>query len=65
MATPRIPPIQALLAFEALARLRSVTLSSSAASVTPSAVSHRIRQLELQLAHKLFARGPGRPRRRG
>ncbi|MFC5609019.1 LysR substrate-binding domain-containing protein [Variovorax soli] len=57
MATPRIPPIQALLAFEALARLRSVTLAAEELSVTPSAVSHRIRQLELQLAHKLFARG--------
>ena len=45
MTTARIPPIQGLLAFEALARLRSVTLAGEELSVTPSAVSHRIRQL--------------------
>jgi LysR family transcriptional regulator, glycine cleavage system transcriptional activator len=56
MAAPRIPPIQALLAFDALARLRSVTLASEELSVTPSAVSHRIRQLEMQLGVKLFGR---------
>ena len=56
MSAPRIPPIQGLLAFEALARLRSVTQAGEELSVTPSAVSHRIRQLELQLGFKLFAR---------
>jgi DNA-binding transcriptional LysR family regulator len=56
MAAPRIPPIQGLLAFEAVARLRSMTLAAEELSVTPSAVSHRIRQLESQLALKLFAR---------
>ena len=53
---PRIPPILGLLAFEAVARLRSVTLASEELSVTPSAISHRIRQLETHLALKLFAR---------
>lgn len=57
MSTPRIPPIQGLLAFEALARLRSVTLAAHELSVTPSAVSHRIRQMEALLGVKLFARG--------
>lgn len=57
MATPRIPPIHGLLAFEALARLRSVTQAGEELSVTPSAVSHRIRQLEAQLGFPLFARG--------
>ena len=56
MAAPRIPPIQCLLAFEALARLRSVSIASEELSVTPSAVSHRIRQLESGLGLKLFAR---------
>ncbi len=56
MTAPRIPPIQGLLAFDALARLRSVTLAAEELSVTPSAVSHRIRQLESQLGLKLFAR---------
>jgi len=57
MSAPRIPPIQTLQAFEALARLRSVTLAGEELNVTPSAVSHRIRQLESQLGLKLFARG--------
>ena len=52
----RIPPIQCLLTFEALARLRSVTLTAEELCVTPSAVSHRIRQLEQMLGTKLFGR---------
>lgn len=52
----RIPPIQCLLTFEALARLRSVTLTAEELSVTPSAVSHRVRQLEQVLGTQLFGR---------
>ncbi len=52
----RIPPIQCLLTFEALARLRSVTLAAEELFVTPSAVSHRVRQLEQVLGTKLFGR---------
>ena len=54
--TIRIPPIQCLLTFEALARLRSVTQTSEELCVTPSAVSHRIKQLEQILGTKLFGR---------
>ncbi|WP_088279413.1 LysR substrate-binding domain-containing protein [Ideonella sp. A 288] len=57
MAPPRIPPIQCLLAFEALARRRSVSAAAEELNVTPSAVSHRMRQLETQLGLRLFARG--------
>ncbi len=57
MPAPRIPPIQGLLAFEAVARLRSVTNAADELHVTPSAVSHRIRQLETRVGCKLFARG--------
>jgi LysR family transcriptional regulator, glycine cleavage system transcriptional activator len=56
MPAPRIPPIHCLLSFEALARLRSVSQAAEELSVTPSAVSHRIRQLETQLGLKLFER---------
>ena len=52
----RIPPIQCLLTFEALARLRSVTQTADELFVTPSAVSHRIRQLEQIIGTKLFGR---------
>lgn len=52
----RIPPIQCLLTFEALARLRSVTQTAEELCVTPSAVSHRVRQLEQILGTRLFGR---------
>ncbi|MEY2954326.1 MAG: hypothetical protein RLZZ401_2413 [Pseudomonadota bacterium] len=55
-ATKRIPPIQCLLTFEALARLRSVTLTAEELFVTPSAVSHRVKQLEQIIGTKLFGR---------
>ena len=54
-ATSRIPPIQCLLTFEALARLRSVTQAAEELCVTPSAVSHRVKQLEQIIGTKLDA----------
>lgn len=53
---PHIPPIQCLVTFEAVARLRSVSKASETLCVTVSAVSHRLRQLEDHLGFKLFAR---------
>ena len=53
---PRVPNIQGLLAFEALARHRNVTQVAEELHITPSAVSHRIRQIEEQLKFKLFVR---------
>ncbi len=52
----RIPPIQCLQTFEALARLRSVTQAAEELFVTPSAVSHRVKQLEQIIGTKLFGR---------
>jgi len=57
----RIPPIHCLQAFEAVARLRSVSLAADELHVTPSAVSHRIRQLETQLGARLFTRQDFQP----
>lgn len=51
----RIPPIQCLLAFEALARRQSVTQAAKELYVTPSAACHRIKKLEDVLGVKLFA----------
>jgi DNA-binding transcriptional LysR family regulator len=56
MSISRIPPIQCLLTFETLARLRSVTQAAEELCVTPSAVSHRVRQLEQIIGTKLFGR---------
>ena len=56
MSQVRIPPIQCLLTFETLARLRSVTQAAEELCVTPSAVSHRVKQLEQIIGTKLFGR---------
>lgn len=56
MIIPRVPNIQGLLAFEALARHRNVTQVAEELHITPSAVSHRIRQIETHLKFKLFVR---------
>lgn len=55
----RVPPLHALAAFEAAARLSGFAQAAQELCVTPSAVSHRIRQLEAQLGMSLFDRGPG------
>ncbi len=57
MATSRIPPIQCLLTFEAVSRLRSASRAAEELCVTVSAVSHRLRQLESHLGVRLFSRG--------
>jgi DNA-binding transcriptional LysR family regulator len=44
------------LTFETLARLRSVTQAAEELNVTPSAVSHRVKQLEQIIGTKLFGR---------
>ncbi len=54
--TIRLPPIQCLVTFEPLCRLRSVTLNGEELNVTPSAVFHRIKQLVDILDTRLFGR---------
>lgn len=56
MSFQHIPPIQCLLTFEAVARLRHAGRAADELCVTPSAISHRIRQLESHLGFKLFGR---------
>jgi DNA-binding transcriptional LysR family regulator len=53
----RIPPIHALLAFEASARHGSMAAAAGELCVTPSAISHRIRQLEEFIGQTLIERG--------
>ncbi|SEG89025.1 transcriptional regulator GcvA [Marinobacterium lutimaris] len=50
------PPIKAIQAFEAAARLSSFALAAEELFVTPSAVSHQIKLLEEQFGIKLFHR---------
>jgi LysR family glycine cleavage system transcriptional activator len=52
----RLPPLNALKAFEAAARHLSVKKAAAELNVTPAAVSHQIRALEDYLDVKLFHR---------
>lgn len=52
-----LPPLHALRAFEAAARLGSFTRAAGELSVTQGAVSRQIRNLEQRLGVTLFARG--------
>ncbi len=59
-ARPRLPPLKALLAFEAAARHGNFAQGAEELGVTPSAVSHQIQQLEAFLGVPLFQRQAGR-----
>lgn len=54
----RLPPMSALRAFEAVARLGSFRLAAAELHVTPTAVSHQIRSLEVYCGQSLFRRRP-------
>ena len=53
----RLPSLTGLRAFEAAARLMSFKQAAAELAVTPTAVSHQIRQLEAELGARLFVRG--------
>ncbi|MBT0961207.1 transcriptional regulator GcvA [Denitromonas iodatirespirans] len=53
---PRIPPLSALRAFEAVARLGSVVKAAAELHLTHSAISHQLRALEDTLGQQLFDR---------
>jgi LysR family transcriptional regulator, glycine cleavage system transcriptional activator len=52
----RLPPLNALRAFEAAARLTSFQAAAAELNVTPAAVSHQIKALEAHLGVPLFKR---------
>ena len=54
--TRRLPPLNALRAFEAVARHESVSAAADELCVTHSAVSRHVAKLEHHLGEKLFAR---------
>ncbi len=53
---PRLPPLNALRAFEAGARRLSFARAADDLSVTPTAISHQVRNLEEWLGTPLFRR---------
>ena len=52
----KLPPLNELAAFEAIARHRSFTKASKELFLTPSAISQRLRQLEAHLDARLLVR---------
>jgi len=54
----KLPPLRALHAFEAAARHQSFGAAAKELGVTPTAISHQIRQLEETCRVKLFQRRP-------
>ncbi|HEY2621001.1 MAG TPA: LysR family transcriptional regulator [Acetobacteraceae bacterium] len=54
---PGLPPLNALRAFEAVARHLSMKEAAAELSVTPGAVSQLVRGLEARLGTQLFRRG--------
>ena len=52
----RLPPLNALRAFEAAARLGSMNAAADELSVTPAAISHQVKTLEDILGLKMFHR---------
>ena len=51
-----VPPVNNLLAFEAVARRRNFALAAAELHLTASAVSHQVARLESQLGVRLFER---------
>lgn len=52
----RLPPLNALKAFESAARHMSLKLAAQELNVTPAAISHQVKSLEDYLGVKLFQR---------
>src|SRR5215471_2714193 len=52
----RLPPLNAIRAFEAAARSESITRAAQELKVTQGAVSHQVKALEVTLGIKLFNR---------
>ena len=58
MQAPRLPPLNALRAFEAAARHLSFAMAAKELHVTPAAVSHQVKGLEEHVRQRLFRRLP-------
>ena len=56
MSYSRLPPLNALRAFEAVARHKSFRKAAEELFVTPAALTHQIKSLESQLGFALFER---------
>lgn len=55
-ASPPLPPLRAIQAFEQTARFGNVARAAEALDLTPSAVSHQLANLEAMIGRQLFVR---------
>ena len=51
-----LPPLRAVLTFEVVARLHSISKAAEELNLTPSAISHQITNLESHVGRRLFER---------
>jgi len=51
-----LPPLKSILTFEVVTRLGSISKAAEELSISPSAISHQITNLEAQIGRKLFER---------
>ena len=58
----KLPPLAAVRAFEAAARLQNFSRAGEELGMTQAAISYQIRQLEQRLGRALFVREKGRVR---
>lgn len=58
----KLPPLAAIRAFEAAARLQNFTRAAEELGMSQAAISYQIRQLEDRVGQRLFARERGRVR---
>lgn len=58
----KLPPLSAVRAFEAAARLQNFTRAADELGMTQAAISYQIRQLEDRVGQRLFVRENGRVR---
>ncbi|ACM31053.1 LysR family transcriptional regulator (plasmid) [Rhizobium rhizogenes] len=58
MSRSRLPPLSSLRAFEAAARRASFKAAAEELSVTPTAISHQIKQLEAHMGLRVLDRSP-------
>lgn len=58
----KLPPLAAVRAFEAAARLQNFSRAADELGMTQAAISYQIRQLEARLGRSLFVREKGRVR---
>jgi len=59
----KLPPLNSIRAFEAATRHQSFTAAAAELSVTLTAVSHQIRQLEARIGHRVVVSPSTQPKK--